>query len=138
MNSICYVRVATALNYFVNGGELSMAYKVIQVGAGNHGAQWCGEFLPPNIHEGLIEVVAIVDINASSLQNAKNSLGLRDEQCYTDMYQAFAEVKADLCVNVVPPAIHEQVVDAALAHDLHILSEKPIADTLEGAIRIVD
>jgi predicted dehydrogenase len=29
-------------------------------------------------------------------------------------------------------------VDAALAHNLHILSEKPIADTLEGSVRIAD
>jgi predicted dehydrogenase len=28
------------------------------------------------------------------------------------------------------------VVDAALAHDLHILSEKPIADTMEACCRI--
>ena len=36
----------------------------------------------------------------------------------------------------MPPAAHEAVVDAALAHDLDILSEKPIADTLDGSVRI--
>ena len=35
-----------------------------------------------------------------------------------------------------PPDSHEQVVDMALAHDLNILSEKPIADALEGPLRI--
>jgi predicted dehydrogenase len=39
---------------------------------------------------------------------------------------------------VVPPAFHESVVDAALAHDLHILSEKPIADSLAASVRIAE
>ena len=39
---------------------------------------------------------------------------------------------------VVPPAFHESVVDAALAHDMHVISEKPIADTLEASVRIAD
>ena len=38
----------------------------------------------------------------------------------------------------MPPAFHEEVVDAALAHDLHILSEKPIADSMESSCRIAD
>ena len=39
---------------------------------------------------------------------------------------------------MVPPAYHEGVVDLALAHGLHILSEKPIADTLDASVRIAD
>ncbi|WNR42946.1 Gfo/Idh/MocA family protein [Paenibacillus roseipurpureus] len=115
-----------------------MTYKVIQVGAGGFGKQWCTSFLPANVKDGLIEVVAAVDLNPDALQNAKSGLGLRDDQCYADIKKAFAETKADFCTIVVPPAFHEQVVDLALQHDMHILSEKPIADTLEGSIRIVE
>ena len=46
------------------------------------------------------------------------------------------ETSADFCTVVVPPAFHEAVVDEALAHNLHILSEKPIADTLVASCRI--
>jgi predicted dehydrogenase len=65
-------------------------------------------------------------------------LGLREDQCYAEVEKALSEVKADFCTIVVPPAVHEMVVDSALAHDLHILSEKPIADTLAGSIRIAE
>ena len=44
-----------------------MAYKMIQVGTGGWGQLWCKEFLPPNIKQGLIEVVAAVDINPRAL-----------------------------------------------------------------------
>ena len=38
-----------------------MSLKLIQVGAGSWGEHWCRDFLPPNIAEGLIEVVGVVD-----------------------------------------------------------------------------
>jgi predicted dehydrogenase len=115
-----------------------MTYKMIQVGTGGFGAVWCERFLPPNIKDGLIEVVAAVDINPEALKNAQRFLGLRADQCYTDIQRAFDENRADFCTVVVPPAFHEEVVDLALAHDMHILSEKPIADTLATSIRIVN
>jgi predicted dehydrogenase len=115
-----------------------MPYKVIQVGTGGFGGWWCKHFLPPNVRDGLIEVVAAVDVNPEALQNAREGLGLRRDQCYTDIHKAFAENRADFCTIVVPPAYHESIVDVALAHDLHILSEKPIADTLAASVRIAE
>jgi len=115
-----------------------MAYKMIQVGTGGFGRAWCERFLPPNVADGLIEVVAAVDKDPEALKNARQYLGLRDDQCYTDIQKAFDENKADFCTIVVPPAFHESVVDLALAHDLNILSEKPIADTLAASIRIAN
>lgn len=113
-----------------------MAYKMIQVGCGGFGAMWCSTFLPPNIKEGLIHPVAAVDINPAALKNAQEHLGLPPDKCYTDVQRAFDENEADFCTIVVPPAHHENIVDIALAHNMHILSEKPIADTLEASCRI--
>ena len=115
-----------------------MGYKMIQVGTGGFGECWCESFLPPNIQDSLVEVVAAVDINPKALENAQKYLGLPTEKCYTDVQKAFDENPADFCTIVVPPAAHESIVDVAVAHDMHILSEKPIADTLAGSIRIVD
>jgi predicted dehydrogenase len=115
-----------------------MAYKMIQVGTGGFGGWWCRNFLPPNVADGLVEVVAAVDLNPEAFVNAKEGLGLRDDQLYTDIRKAFDENKADFCGIVVPPAFHEQVVDIALDHGLNILSEKPIADTLEASVRIAE
>jgi len=115
-----------------------MAYKMIQVGTGGFGGYWCQAFLPPNVADGLIEVVAAVDINPDNLSNAREYLGLTEDRCYTDVNKAFDENPADFCTVVVPPAFHESVVDAALAHGMHILSEKPIADSMVASCRIAD
>lgn len=112
--------------------------KLIQIGTGGFGNAWCTKFLPPHQQAGRIEVVAAVDLSPEALKNAKDGLKLKDSQLYTDVKKALDENKADCCTIVVPPAFHEGVVDQALAHDLHILSEKPIADTLAGSLRIAD
>ena len=115
-----------------------MAYKMIHVGTGGFGASWCQDFLPPNVADGLVEVVAAVDVNRDVHSNATQHLKLPPEKCYTDLARAFDDNPADFCTIVVPPAFHEEVVDQALAHEMHILSEKPIADTLEGSCRIAE
>lgn len=113
-----------------------MTYKMIQIGTGGWGKAWCEQFLSPNIKDGLIEVIAAVDVNRQALTHAQTFLGLRADQCYTNLEQALAENRADFCAIVVPPMYHEAIVDLALAYDLDILCEKPAADTLEGAVRI--
>lgn len=117
---------------------MAKSYRMIQVGTGGQGRAWCSRFLPPNIADGRLEVVAAVDVNPAALLYAQEHLGLPPEKCYTDTRRAFAENPADFCTIVTPPTFHEGVVDLALAHDLHILSEKPIADTMAGAVRIAD
>jgi len=113
-----------------------MAYDLIQVGTGGRGGVWCGNILPPCVDAGLVDVVAAVDVDPDALENAREHLDLDPGDCYTDVETAFEEVDADCCTVVVPPEHHEAVVDAAIANDLHVLSEKPIADTLEASVRI--
>ncbi len=115
---------------------MTRKYRMIQVGTGGQGNAWCARFLPSNIADGRIEVVAAVDINPEVHINAQQHLGLPPDKCYTDIERAFDENRADFCSVVVPPAFHEAVVDIALAHDMHIISEKPIADTMAGSVRI--
>jgi len=112
------------------------AFRAIVVGTGGFGAQWCTAFLPPFVREGRIDVVAAVDANPLALQHASEGLGVPPSRCYTSAKDAFERHPADFCILVVPPAFREELVRLALAHGMHILSEKPIADTLEASIRI--
>ena len=98
---------------------------------------WVSEVWPRLIEQGRVEAVACVDINTETFGLAKDNLNLSKSQCYTDIQQAFRDHRdADFVVMVVPPAAHEAVVDVSLEYDMHILSEKPIADTMEACSRI--
>jgi len=113
--------------------------RAIQIGTGGQGSAWCAEFLPPHIADGRIDVVAAVDIDPDRHENAVTHLEIPPESCYTDAEAAFsAHPEADFCTIVVPPWHHEEIVDLAIEYDLHVLSEKPIADTLEASVRIAE
>ncbi len=55
---------------------------------------------------------------------------------FADVREAFARVDADFCCIVTPPAFHQEAVELAYARGMDILSEKPIADTLEECAAI--
>ena len=110
--------------------------RFVLVGTGGMGKYWCSDVFPHLSRLGKGEVVAAVDIVPEHLVNAQEFLDLPQERCYTDLARALDENEADAITVVVPPAHHEAVIDAALAHDLHILSEKPIADSMEASCRI--
>src|SRR5688500_5761942 len=106
--------------------------RYILVGTGGHGLHWCRDVLPSLAELGKARCAAAVDTNRQMHRTAQEHLGLPLERCYTDLSRALGENSADFIIIVVPPSYHEAVVDAALTPDLHILSEKPIADTMEA------
>ena len=113
-----------------------MAQRVIHVGCGGWGAMWCHEFLPANVEDGTIDVVAAVDRSPEELKNAREGLGLSEDRCYTDPERAFATHDAEFATLVVPPAERRPLVESALEYGLDLLTEKPIAPTLEEAVAI--
>ncbi len=110
--------------------------RYIIVGTGGFGGHWCRNVLPRLIELGKAVPAAAVDINPEALKTAREQLKLPAENCYTDMAAAFDDNRADFAIVVVPPAHHEEVVDAALSRGMHVLSEKPIADTMEASCRV--
>jgi predicted dehydrogenase len=108
--------------------------RVLQVGVGGYGAWW----LPTVLAAGDRAVhVGLVDRDATALEAARRRAGLREEQCFQSLEAALGAVRADAVLCVVPPAYHEAVIVPALEAGLHVLSEKPIADTLAATQRIV-
>jgi hypothetical protein len=110
--------------------------RCIQIGVGGWGHHWCTRVLPRLKALGLAESVAAVDLDPAVLPKAAEQLGLPESRLYTSAAQALAEQKADFVTIVVPPSRHEAIADLAVRHGCHILSEKPIADTMEACCRI--
>lgn len=110
--------------------------RYVLVGVGGWGEHWRTEVLPRLASLGLAEAAGAVDIDPNALPLAKESLALDDAQLFTDPETALARTKPDFVIVVVPPAHHEAVVDVAVRHGRHILSEKPIADTMDACARI--
>lgn len=97
------------------------------VGVGGMARSWLSRFFAP--FDDRMEFAGFVDISRDALNAANENFHLPESALFTDMEAAFAQVEADFCCIVTPPAFHRQAVELACARKLDILSEKPIADT---------
>lgn len=107
-----------------------MTLRCIHVGLGGFGTYWAREVLPYLDRIGAATTVAAVDVDPSRHHIAG------EIPCYTDVRDALRKHDVDFVTVVVPPAHHESVVNAAVEAGVHILSEKPIADSMEACARI--
>lgn len=104
------------------------------LGAGGMARAWIRDFYPA--FSDRMEIVGLVDINRDALNDSGDFLGLSESARFTDTRQAFETVEADYCTIVTPPWVHEEAVTLAAERGMHILSEKPIADTWDACKRI--
>jgi predicted dehydrogenase len=83
-----------------------------------------------------VEVVAVVDINREMAEKkvAKNELSAVASD---DLAKTLAEVEADFLVDLTVPEAHCEVTCAGLEAGLHVVSEKPMASSMDEARRMV-
>lgn len=108
--------------------------KVVQIGAGNFGQIWLDYV--QQVEE--VELVAVADVTEGNLEEARQRLSGRDIGFYLDPMEAMRASGADIALLVTPPHTHLDLTVAAVASGLHVLMEKPIAGSLEDAVKIAD
>jgi predicted dehydrogenase len=108
--------------------------RLIHVGVGGYGRTWLDTL---ERFRDRVEHAALVDLDADALESARRRYDLPSSRCFTSLTAALDAVEADSLLCVVPPVHHEAIITPALEAGLHVLSEKPIADTIEASRRIV-
>jgi len=108
--------------------------KIIQVGVGGMGAGWTDRIAESERWEA----VAYVDVNKKNLMAAAARHGMRKVRCFTDLAKALNEIEADALLDVTPPQCRKEVCCTALKHGLHVLAEKPLADSVRNAKTIIN
>lgn len=106
---------------------------ILLIGAGGFGKAWRKALA----HQGA-KVVAIVDPNEENLREAQEYFGLAERNCFLDDETAIAHSQADATLIVSPPHFHATQIRRALEHGLDVLVVKPLAESLETAIELVD
>lgn len=110
-----------------------MRRRGLLVGAGGMGRAW-GRLLAN--HSG-VELVGWVDLVPEVATKAAADLGLDALYIGGDLAEAIAATQPDFMLNVTVPAAHLAVSELALRAGLPVLSEKPLAGTLEEAKTLV-
>ncbi|HEX2970811.1 MAG TPA: Gfo/Idh/MocA family oxidoreductase [Tepidisphaeraceae bacterium] len=110
--------------------------RYIIVGTSGPGVAWCRLTLPKLLQLNKATPVAAVDSNLDSLRNAQECLGVAPQHCFTDVSEAFDARRADFALILSSSNEHEKLVNMAVEHDLHVLIDGPLADTMPAACRI--
>ncbi len=107
--------------------------RLIQVGVSGWGETW----LQRALVSPLWELVAIVDRDKKALDAAVSTHNLDPKIAFSSIKDAAKATGADAALVVVPAAAHLAVSEEAFEAGLHVLVEKPIADTMENAHKLV-
>ncbi|WP_411034124.1 Gfo/Idh/MocA family protein [Shinella sp. BYT-45] len=86
----------------------------------------------PSLREG-IAVVGLVDLDRATAEALAAEFGLSGAMIGTDLAAVLAKTRPDILFDIVVPAARRSVVAAGLAHGCHVLSEKPMAASLDEA-----
>lgn len=106
--------------------------RVIQAGVGGFGESWI--WAVKNVG---FEQVALVDMNPEILARAGEAVGVPPERRFTSLEQALNSVNADGYLDVTPAHLHVKNCSMALEKGLHVLCEKPMAESLKDAQELV-
>lgn len=107
--------------------------RVVVVGAGSIAHQW----LRPLAARPNVELVALVDPSTERARVLADELGL-GVPVHAGLEEVLETERPDTLVNLTPPALHRLVSERGLDAGCDVLTEKPMASTLEDGIALVE
>jgi predicted dehydrogenase len=84
-----------------------------------------------------LRMAAFVDLNEQAARNKAQEYGWQDAAIGTNLPKTLDEVRPDVVFDCTVPEAHVDVTLEALGHGCHVLGEKPLADSMEHARRMV-
>ena len=85
-----------------------------------------------------VEIVAFVDIVQDAAQQRAREFGDDNVWVGTGLGTALDAVRPDVVFNCTIPEAHAETTIAALERGCHVLCEKPLADSMENARRMIE
>ncbi|MFW6108727.1 MAG: Gfo/Idh/MocA family protein [bacterium] len=107
--------------------------RAVLVGCGGMSKRWLqiANDLPD------VQVVGLVDLREEAAWGRAEEFGLTQEHVGTDLAKALDETGPDMVFDCTVPEAHCAVTVEALAHGCHVLGEKPLADSMANARKMV-
>ncbi len=109
--------------------------RVLQVGCGGITGAW----FPPATQMDDLEYAGLCDLFPEAARKRRDEFNLpSDTPIFLDLETALRETKPDCVFDCTVPAAHTPTALLAFEHGAHVLSEKPMSDTLDNARRALD
>lgn len=109
-----------------------MPFRSVLAGCGAMSKGWLEAVASPALRDS-VEIVGLVDIDRTAAERRAAEHRLNGIEIGTDLGAVIDATDADMVFDVVPPGARRTVVETGLAHGCHVLSEKPMALSLDDA-----
>jgi predicted dehydrogenase len=109
--------------------------RVLQVGLGGWGRDWAQRVVP-EVPE--VDLVGYVDSDPSGLARLREALPVEPERCFVNLETAIEATRPEAVLVTATLPGHAPVTRAALAAGLHVLVEKPFAETMDVGRQLVE
>lgn len=108
--------------------------KVVLVGCGGMSGRWL------EVAKGMpeLEMVGLVDIREEAAKKRASDFGLQDALIGTDLKDMLQKTAPDVVFDCTIPEAHAQTTMTALEHGCHVMGEKPMADSMENARKVLE
>jgi predicted dehydrogenase len=114
---------------------MSSPLRVLQVGCGGITNSW----FTPATQMPDIEYVGLCDLFPAAAEKRRDQFGLNPQiPIFSDLKTALETVQPDAVFDCTIPGAHTPTALLAFEHGAHVLSEKPMSDTLENARLALD
>jgi predicted dehydrogenase len=120
------------------GEDFDMVFTAVLAGCGGMSKGWLTALADHPLLKGRVSIVGLVDLHLPTAEERAAEFGLTEAVIGTHLDAVLAETKPDLLFDVVIPSAREAVVAIGLKHHCHVLSEKPMAASLEAAQALVE
>ena len=107
--------------------------RVVHVGCGGISNAWFGALK----NRADVEVVGLVDLDIAAAGKCAAKHGLTSVETGTDLEAMLRKTKPDAVFDCTVPEAHVAVTTLALKHGCHVLGEKPLAESMPNARRMV-
>lgn len=112
---------------------MSAKLQAVLVGCGGMAGAW----LRPISGMRDVEIAGLVDIRESAARRRREEFVLPKAEVGDDLRTMLKVVKPDIVFDVTVPESHCEVTCEALRRGCHVLGEKPLADSMDNAKRMV-
>ena len=110
-----------------------MGVKIVLLGLGFWGSRW----LKTILDSPRCELCGLAG-SGEQLSRAAAEFGLPEKILYDDFRKAIAQSGAEIAVVVLPGALHFEADCLALQQGIHVITEKPLAMSLEEAEKLLE
>ena len=110
-----------------------MTYNAVLCGCGAMAKGWLRALQATPEMRDAVRIVGLVDLDRATAEAIAAEFNIQNAVIGTDLESVLTDTKPDILFDVVIPVARHSVVKTGLAHGCHVLSEKPMATSMDEA-----